>query len=121
MGRLLLFLIPALLSSQAPVANQGRLPRLEDYPVPETFTGPAAQVNLRRWEERMFRTRLMEASKQSPDFAGHYRFAIWGCGTMCAAGAIVDLKTGTVYPPPLGEQKGWNSGWGQMGDLFRSF
>jgi hypothetical protein len=61
----------------------------------------------------MFATRLRQASQEPPDFAGHYRFAGWGCGTVCGAGAIVDLMTGIVYPPPLGEQKGWNPGWGR--------
>jgi len=31
-----------------------------------------------------------------------------GCGSACAAGAIVDLQTGNVFPPPLG---GKGSGW----------
>jgi hypothetical protein len=50
----------------------------------------------------MFITRLTEASKEKPDFAGHYVFAGWGCGSACAAGAIVDLATGRVYAPPFG-------------------
>lgn len=28
-------------------------------------------------------------------------FAVWGCGSNCAAGAIIDLKTGKTYPPPV--------------------
>lgn len=56
----------------------------------------------------MFRTRLAEAAKEPPDFAGHYKFAIWGCGSNCAAGAIVDLQSGEVYAPPLG---GKGEGW----------
>jgi hypothetical protein len=63
------------LNAQVPSLNQSRLPRFEDYPVTDTFNGPAAPVRLTRWEERMFRTRLTEASKEPPDFAGHYRFA----------------------------------------------
>lgn len=34
------------------------------------------------------------------NFAGHYCFVYWGCGTDCQHGAIVDLKTGKVYDGP---------------------
>lgn len=32
------------------------------------------------------------------NFAGHYCFVYWGCGSNCQNSAVVDLKTGTVYP-----------------------
>lgn len=47
--------------------------------------------------DRRFKTRLTEASKELPDFAGHYRFANWGCGSTCETGAIIDLRNGKVY------------------------
>jgi hypothetical protein len=56
----------------------------------------------------MFRTQLLSGAKESPNFAGHYRFVGWGCGSICAAGAFIDLETGAVYPPPGGVGK---SGW----------
>jgi len=88
---------------------QRALPRFEDYPVVEHWRGIPAQVKLTTPSERMFRTRLTDASKQAPVFAGHYQFPTWGCGSACVAGAIIDLKTGTVFPPPLGGQgSGWN-------------
>jgi hypothetical protein len=31
------------------------------------------------------------------NFAGHYCFAWWGCGSPCQDGAVVDLRTGKVY------------------------
>ena len=34
----------------------------------------------------MFRTQLINAAKEPPDFAGHYRFALWGCGSIAAPG-----------------------------------
>jgi hypothetical protein len=57
----------------------------------------------------MFASRLREAAKSPPDFAGRYKFAGWGCGSVYAAGAIVDLQTGDVFPPPLGspDRSGW--------------
>jgi hypothetical protein len=69
--------------------------------LPEKWTGPGAPVKLTSPLERLFRTNLREAAKQPPNFAGHYRFTEWGCGTQCAGGAIVDLQTGRVYPLPL--------------------
>jgi len=56
----------------------------------------------------MFRTRLSDAAKEPANFGGHYRFTVWGCGSNCAAGAVIDLRTGSVFPPPLG---GKESGW----------
>ncbi|WP_276503513.1 hypothetical protein [Terrimonas pollutisoli] len=31
------------------------------------------------------------------NFAGHYCFVFWGCGSPCKLSAVVDLKTGKVY------------------------
>jgi hypothetical protein len=83
-------------------------PRFEDYPA-EVWNGVPAPVKLATRSERMFVTRLTEAGKGPPDFAGRYKFAGWGCGSVCAAGAIVDLQTGVVFPPPLGSPK--KNGW----------
>jgi len=79
-----------------------RVPRFDDYPVPETWHGTAATPSLKSREERLFRTNLREAARKPPNFAGHYRFTIWGCGTRCAGGAIIDLQSGDVFAPPLG-------------------
>ena len=77
-------------------------PRFEDFPAIETWNGSHAVLSLITPAERMFRTQLTNASKELPDFAGRYRFAKWGCGSSCAAGAIIDLQTGKVHSPPLG-------------------
>ena len=58
-------------------------------------------MNLTTRAERLFRTRLLEASKEPPNFATHYRLTIWGCGSECASGAIIDLATGQIIAPPL--------------------
>jgi hypothetical protein len=56
----------------------------------------------------MFSTRMKEAAHERPNFAGHYRITFWGCGSDCAAGAVIDLQTGNVYPPPLAlKGNGW--------------
>ncbi len=48
--------------------------------------------------------------KTPPDFAGHFNYAIWGFGSNYAAGAIIDIHTGIVYPPPgkSGNESGWD-------------
>jgi hypothetical protein len=99
---ILFILFPALLFAGTDV------PRFEDYPAPTDWHGPAASIKLITRSERMFRTRLIEAARESPDFAGHYKFAGWGCGSVCGAGAIIDLQSGDVYAPPLG---GKGEGW----------
>lgn len=48
---------------------------------------------------RMYRTVLRHEVVLGPNFAGHYRVAVWGCGTSCAMFAIVNLKTGRVITP----------------------
>lgn len=97
----------ALFLQQDPAAT----PKWEDYPTSEPiWKGPNAAPKLVRADERMFQTRITNAAKEPPDFAGHYRFADWGCGSVCAAGALIDLKTGAIYPPPkIGPPgKGWS-------------
>jgi hypothetical protein len=48
-----------------------------------------------------FRTRITEAYKaDTVNFAGHYTFAWWGCGSPCQSGVIIDRKTGQVYDAP---------------------
>lgn len=93
-------------------------PRFEDYPVAEKWTGPAAPAKLTSPLKRLFRTNLREAAKEPPDFAGHYRFTEWGCGTHCAGGAVVDLQTGNVFPLPLAGNGTGESYWIYCGSLF---
>lgn len=48
----------------ADVQSQSRVPQFKDYPVTEPYIGKAAPVALTR-DDRMFHTRLREASKKS--------------------------------------------------------
>lgn len=73
------------------------IPKFSDYPVTNIFSGKNAPVILSSNEDRMYRTTLREAAKEKPDFAGHYKFAIAGCGTECAIAAVINLRTGKVY------------------------
>ena len=100
---MLIFVLALGLSAQSRPAS---VPRFEDYSLAENWPGNNAAVKITTRAERMFRTRLTDASKQSPNFAGHYRFATWGCGSECISGAIIDLETGRVFAPPLATENG---------------
>ena len=69
-----------------------------NYPSGVRYAGPCAAPRLRpgtaAWH---FRTRIREAAKEPPNFAGHYVLATWGCGAECVSYAIIDVKTGGVY------------------------
>jgi hypothetical protein len=99
----------ALAASAWTQSAGARLPRFQDFTVKEAWSGPPADLKLTTQSERMFRTKLANAAKDPPNFAGHYRITYWGCGSNCSAGALIDLRTGTVYQPPLAKPNG--SGW----------
>ena len=79
-------------------ANQGwaaPVPRFEDYPVAE-FAGRVAQVRLADRRSRQYASTLRAAAQGTPNFAGHYILATWGCGASCVTGAAIDARTGVV-------------------------
>lgn len=86
----------ALTSLTGSALSQSRVPQFKDYPVSEAYIGKNAPLVLTR-EDKMFRTRLREAAKEKPNFAGRYIVTAWGCGTSCVMGAVVDAKTGKVH------------------------
>jgi len=76
-------------------------PRFEDYPAP-VYAGPLAATQWRADSaSRMFRTHLINAGKQRPNFSGRFTIATWGCGTDCTALAIIDVRTGKVHHPSI--------------------
>jgi len=72
------------------------------YKVKSIYSGRLAQVNFKsNSTARFYRTRISDEYKQNGvNFAGHYSFASWGCGSPCKGCAIVDVKTGKVYLGP---------------------
>lgn len=104
-----LFTCALIVSGQ--VTETKSVPKFDNYPVTETWQRAAAPVQLTSRSERLFRTQLREAALKAPDFAGHYRFAIWGCGTRCVGGALIDLGTGKVFQPPLAPKKTGEEHW----------
>ncbi|NPT42065.1 hypothetical protein GNZ12_12190 [Paraburkholderia sp. 1N] len=81
--------------SVAQAADAG-VPRFEDFAVNDTFAGKAAKVRLVSADDKEYATRIREASRQKPNFAGHYVLASWGCGTSCVSTVVIDAKTGRV-------------------------
>jgi hypothetical protein len=85
---LLTFILPLAASAQG-------APKFVDYPA-KVYRGRNAKVRLDTPQAQTFRTRLKEAARQRPNFAGHYVLVTWGCGTQCQSGAVVDVLSGMV-------------------------
>ncbi len=50
---------------------------------------------------RIYKTRISTSYRVfGVNFAGHYSFIYWGCGSPCTSCVIVDVKTGRVYSGP---------------------
>jgi hypothetical protein len=112
-------------------------PSFQEYPPDGTFGGTAAEPRITTAWQQKYRTRIRRGAASSegfrrgseyvettgPNFAGHYRVVNWGCGSGCLMMVIVDLNTGTVYPPPMsvgasGEDRliipNLGTGWGDF-------
>jgi hypothetical protein len=74
-------------------------PRFESYPAKRYFGKIAAPVFDGDPTTRMFRGQLKKWANASPNFAGRYILATWGCGSDCTQLAIIDTKTGKVTHP----------------------
>ncbi len=57
---------------------------------------PNPRLDLSSDVARMFRTVFSQQTKKGPNYAGHYRVVVWGCGSSCASFAVVNLRTGRV-------------------------
>jgi hypothetical protein len=94
-------------------AQPDRPPRLEDYPINETFTGSPAAPKLRGTLEQSFASEITDGvvkgygvfrdhkEQVGPNFAGNMIVIQWGCGAPCTRMVIVDARTGEVYFPPI--------------------
>lgn len=92
LAKILLILACCFAACSAPIFAQTEIPRFKDYPVAEKFNGPTARL-IWKGEARMYRTRIREAAREQPNFAGHYIVASWGCGESIFA-AIHNLLLG---------------------------
>jgi hypothetical protein len=85
----------------SPVRSQPTAPRFDEYPAERALAGPPRAPVLSTRHARLYRTVLRDAAAEGPNFDGHYRVAIWGCGTSCVRWAIIDLETGRVSFPDV--------------------
>jgi len=76
-------------------------PLYQNFAVTNAFKGKPAMVNFSSHPQaNKYRTELSLQAANKPDFASHYKIAIWGCGSACAAFTIIDSESGRVYFPP---------------------
>jgi hypothetical protein len=88
-----------LLTCAVGATAQEQTPQFKDYAVSERFSGKSASPIL-TGEARQFKTRLREAARGGPNFAGHYIVTYWGCGSGCVVGAIINARSGRVFMMP---------------------
>jgi len=89
----------AIASAQTQVNG---VPSFDDaeYFVGSIVRNTSTKPNLNSEFALNFITRITEAAKQEPNFAGRYSLTSWGCGTSCQSGAVVNLVTGEVIAIP---------------------
>ena len=91
----LVLLIVCALAASASSAQPARLPQFSDYPAGAAYRGRVAPlVESSSPTARMYRTATRQAMAEGVNFAGHYVVAMWGCGTGCMSGHIVDARIG---------------------------
>jgi len=77
-----------------------KAPSFNNYPATSKEVNSNSKLDLTSNPiARKFRTVLRHEMAKGPNYAGHYRVAVWGCGMSCAAFAVVNLETGTVITP----------------------
>jgi len=81
------------------LAAQGGAPRFEDYPATAGLHGAPVPPTLSE-DHEWFRTALRRGAARGPNFAGAYTVVIWGCGTSCQSGAVIDARSGRVWSLP---------------------
>jgi hypothetical protein len=87
--------------------KQVREHKFEQYSVP-VYRGPAAGPNFKSLKGSLFyKTRIREGFKNGVNFAGHYALVIFGCGTGCRGGYLIDIRSGRIFDFPLGGEENY--------------
>jgi len=77
--------------------SDSKAPTFEFLPSAREGEFPYAKLDLSSNPiAKTYRTVLRQELAKGPNYAGHYRVAIWGCGSSCAMFAVINLKTGQV-------------------------
>jgi hypothetical protein len=90
-----------LLTAAFVQAQPAKLPSFEEFKTTEVFQGKPAPPRLTTPFARKFRSAIREAAQNGPNFAGSFAIVQWGCGGSCIQMAIVNERTGAVYPGPF--------------------
>jgi hypothetical protein len=90
----------AFVGVAALLVPQGKVPRFEDYPARDTLRVAPVAPDLTNPDYQRFRTVLRRGAAKGLNFAGGLTIVVWGCGTSCQSGAIIDGRTGKVSPLP---------------------
>jgi hypothetical protein len=77
-------------------------PAFRRFPAPRMFRARHAQPRLATKRARLFRTRLRRAAKGRPNYDAIHALTLWGCGSQCLDGAVVNLVTDKVVFLPDG-------------------
>lgn len=84
---------------QAPIPVAGPATKslwFEDYPEPVYRASVQSPDLSSHPDARTYRTRLRNAAKGGVNFAGDHILAMWGCGTNCLMGAVINARSGYV-------------------------
>jgi hypothetical protein len=95
-----LIALAALVGASYPASAEDT-PSFADYPAAPAYHGRNAAPVLASKDDRQFRTMIRNGAREKPNFNGHYIVTIWGCGTDCAMGAIIDAITGKIVSLPV--------------------
>ena len=71
-------------------------PSFNEYREPLVQLKSAIRPKLVSSQDLEFKTRIIEASKQRINFAGHYVLSSFGCGASCVMSFALDKKSGDV-------------------------
>lgn len=103
------FVLALLISVAA--GSQSATPRFDDYPAGPLYKGVPAALKLDKPGTRMYAEEIRNGVdtayndknlvQKGPNFAGEYVVVKWGCGSPCLRMAIVNVRTGEIYYPPL--------------------
>jgi hypothetical protein len=92
-------------SVKVPPANA--IPKFEDYKISyNTNFARATNFSMNNASgddmSEFFKWKIGElVFSEKPDFAGYYAHRVYGCGTSCGVGALVDLRIGKVIGLPF--------------------
>ena len=99
----IIFSVFILLAHSTTFSQTIREYQFSTYKTPRYTIAKKSPINfMSNTTAKKFKTKISEGYKTGKiDFASYYITVIWGCGTGCINGAMVDVRDGKVYNLPL--------------------